>query len=314
VEVLTRVEEDRIDRLVRADHYFWLDLLDPPDDVLDRAASLLGLHPLALEDTKEFRQRPKIDSYEDAVLLVYYTAVVPDGAGLPELLEVHVHVSGGWVLTVRREACDQLDRLHAALVPHEAPAEDFIVYSVLDSLTDALYPAIDRLEELIDALEARVLERPDRRQLEEIYRTKQDVQGFLRPLSVQRDQIGTAGQAIRRLPGLTHGSREYMRDVADHLAQVVGELHRQTDDLNALTSTYFNANTNRLNNTITRLTVVATFFLVWTLVTSFFGQNFGWLVRHIDTPEAFVGYGLGGLAVPTAAAAVYFWRRRREWL
>ena len=115
------------------------------------------------------------------------------------------------------------------------------------------------------------------------------------------------------LPWLTRGSLEYLRDVGDHLAQVVGELYRQVDDLTALTSTYFNANTNRLNLTVTRLTVMATFFLIWTLSTSFFGQNFGWLVDHISTLEAFIAYGLGGLVLPTAIAAAYFWRRRSEW-
>ena len=175
---------------------------------------------------------------------------------------------------------------------------------MLDALTDAMYPVIDRLEERIDDLEARVLERVDRRQLGEIYRTKQHVQAVLRPMVSQRDQFAATTSAIHDLPGLTRGSREYLRDVGDHLAQVTGELHRQTDDLNALTSTYFNANTNRLNLTVTRLTVIATFFLIWTLITSFFGQNFGWLVDHISTPVAFVGYGLGGLLIPTVVAAV----------
>ena len=116
------------------------------------------------------------------------------------------------------------------------------------------------------------------------------------------------------LPGLTRGSREYLRDIGDHLAQVTGELYRQADDLSALTSTYFNANANRLNRLATRLTVLATFFLIWTLVTSFFGQNFKWLTDHIDTVEAFLFYEAVGLVLPTVVAAIYFWRRRRDWL
>ena len=121
-----------------------------------------------------------------------------------------------------------------------------------------------------------------------IYRLKQDVQAILRRLVPQRDMFGMVSEAIIELPGLTRGSREYLRDIGDHLAQVTGELYRQTDDLGALTSTYFNANANRLNRLATRLTVLATFFLVWSFVTSFFGQNFGWLVDHIDTIEAFL--------------------------
>ena len=96
---------------------------------------------------------------------------------------------------------------------------------------------------------------------------------------------------------------------------MAGELHRQADDLAALTSTYFNANQNRLNLLATRLTVLATFFLIWTLVTSFFGQNFGWLVDHIASLEAFAGLRRrSGSSSRPLLAAVYFWRRRREWL
>ena len=64
---------------------------------------------------------------------------------------------------------------------------------------------------------------------------------------------GVGADVIASLPGLSHGSHEYLRDVADHLAQVVGELTRQNEDLLALTSTYFNANANRLNRTASRI-------------------------------------------------------------
>ena len=185
---------------------------------------------------------------------------------------------------------------------------------MLDALTDALFPVVDQLEGRIDALEEAVLRDTDRRQLGEIYRLKQEVQASSAGSSPQRDQFGAAIDAIVALPGLTRGSREYLRDIGDHLAQVTGELHRQTEDLAALTSTYFNANQNRLNLLATRLTVLATFFLIWTLVTSFFGQNFKWLTDHIDSFEAFVIYETLGLILPTVLAAIYFWRRRREWL
>jgi magnesium transporter len=314
VEVLTSVERNRIADLVARDEFFWLDLQAPSDADLDLLGEVLGLHPLALEDTREFNQRPKVDRYAETVLLVYYTARAREEDGVPELLEVHLHISGSWLVTVRRGACEQLERLRESLEPQDVAAEDYIVYQVLDDLTDAVYPVVDRLEERIDALEREILDRTDRRQLGEIYRTKQDVQLVLRRIVVQRDQFSAAAEAIHALPGLTRGKREYLRDVGDHLAQLSGELYRQTDDLGALTSTYFNANANRLNRTATRLTVLATFFLIWTLVTSFFGQNFGYLVRHIESAEAFVGYSVGALVAPTVVAAVYFWRRRRDWL
>jgi magnesium transporter len=267
-----------------------------------------------MEDTREFGQRPKLDRYPEAVLLVYWTAhVAADGVGV-EMVEVHLHISGGFLFTARRARCPELDVLHDTLVPEGTKVEEYIVYRVLDSLTDALYPVIDHMEARIDALEEMVLNDTDRQQLTEIYRIKQQVLTVQRRLASQRDQFGQVTEAILDLPGLTHGSRPYLRDIGDHLAQVTQELYRQADDLGALTSTYFNANANRLNRLATRLTVLATFFLIWTLVTSFFGQNFGWVVRHIDSLEAFLIYDGIGLVLPTIVAAVYFWRRRREWL
>jgi magnesium transporter len=313
MEVLTEVDRDRIAALRERDEFFWLDLQAPSPADVDAAGELLTLHELALEDTREFGQRPKLDRYPDAVLLVFYSAGVAPSGEEVEPIEVHLHVSGGFLFTARRSGCAELERLHAELVPEGLQAEDYIVYRVLDGLTDALYPVVDQLEARIDALEEAVLSDPDRRQLGAIYRLKQEVQALLRRLVPQRDMFSTATDAIADLPGLSHGKREYLRDVGDHLAQVTGELYRQADDLSALTSTYFNANANRLNRLATRLTVLATFFLIWTLVTSFFGQNFGWLVRHIDSFEAFLLYDGVGLVIPTVVAAVYFWRRRTEW-
>jgi magnesium transporter len=313
MEVLTEVDRGRIEALRQRDEFFWIDLASPCDADLDLLGELLGLHELALEDTREFGQRPKLDQYREAVLLVFWTAhVAPDGGA--ELVEVHLHISGGFVFTARRAPCPELDALHDMLVPEGAQAEDYIVYQVLDSLTDALYPVVNHLEERIAALEEQVLQDAQRQQLTAIYRVKQRVLALQRRIASQRDQWGPASEAILALPGLTHGSRPYLRDIGDHLAQVTGELYRQTDDLGALTSTYFNANANRLNRTATRLTVLATFFLIWTLATSFFGQNFGWLVDHIATLEAFLIFGSLSLVVPTVVAAIYFWRRRSDWL
>lgn len=316
MEVLTSVDREKIAELRRQDRFFWLDLANPASEDLDMLGDLLGLHPLALEDTREWNQRPKLDRYEHHVLLVFYSAraCAPEEERDFAPLEVHIYVSGGFIMSARHEPCTELDRLHEQLMPEKTDIEEYLVYRILDGLTDAFYPVIDAIEARVDAMEGEVLERPRREHLGSIYRLKQEVHDLLRRVTPQRDLFQTTGaDIISSLPGLSRGSREYLRDVADHLAQVVGELSRQNDDLLALTSTYFNANANRLNRTASRLSVVGTFFISWTLVTGFFGQNFGWLVGHIDSPGAFVGYSLGGLVLPTIVLGAYFWRRREDW-
>src|SRR5687767_4629495 len=114
MQVLTEVDEPRIRALLERDEFFWLDLHAPSAAAFATVGEILGLHPMAMEDTREFGQRPKVDAYESHVLVVFYTARIDrsDRAVVAAPLEVHVYVSGSFVLTVRREACDLLDDLH----------------------------------------------------------------------------------------------------------------------------------------------------------------------------------------------------------
>jgi magnesium transporter len=314
MQVMTAVEEPRIRDLLDRDEFFWIDLASPPDADLDRLGALLHLHPVALEDTHEFGQRPKLDAYHDHLLLVFYSARATGDPNWPgDTIEVHVYLSGKFVVTVRREPCSVLDALHAALVPEGTDEEEFLVYRILDALTDAFFPVIAVLEEQIDALEGQVLTRPRRGHLSEAYRLKQCVHALLRVAQAQRDQFQHVSDSILGLAGLSRGSRAYLRDVGDHLVQVAGELHRQTEDLLALTATYFNANSDRLNNVATRIAVLSTLFILWTLVTGFFGQNFGWLADHIKSREAFLLLGVGGLVIPTVILLTLFYVKRDEW-
>ena len=316
MEVLESVERDRIAELRERDEFFWLDLTNPSAEEMKAVGETLGLHPVAIEDTLEFGQRPKLDAYGDHLLFVYYTVRRgPDTGESPvEPVEIHIYISGSYVVTVRRSTCTELDQLHEELDTADPKAEHYILYRVFDVLTDAFYPMIELLEEHIDAIEARVLfAKPKHEQLGEIYRVKQNVQELLRRVIPQRDRFLAGTETILNLPGLARGTKEYLRDVGDHLSQIAGELHRQQEDLTALTATYFNANANRLNSVATRLTIGGTFFLAWTLVTGFFGQNFGWLVDNMNTKHDFLIYGVGALVVPTVVIGAVFWVKRKDW-
>jgi magnesium transporter len=316
MEVLETVDRERLADLRERDEFFWLDLTGPSAADIKAMGEALSLHPIAIEDTVEFSQRPKLDIYGDHALFAFYTVRKgrSTGEGVFEPVEVHIYISGGFVITVRRDECTQLDGLHEELDAADPKAEEYIVYRIFDVLTDAFYPIIEALEERIDALEAQVLlGKPRQEQLADIYRLKQRIQELSRRVVPQRDRFLAGSEAILNLPGLARGAKEYLRDVGDHLAQIAGELHRQQEDLLALTATYFNANQNRLNSVATRLTIGGTFFLAWTLVTGFFGQNFGWLVKNVNSRHDFLLYGVGALVVPTLIIGTLFWVKRKDW-
>lgn len=311
MEVLTAVEEQWIRSLLDAGTFFWLDLVAPTDDDLERLAGLVGLHPAAVEDTVEWGQPPRLDDYRDHVLLVFFSArSTEDGV---EPVECHVYVSGGWIVTARR--CQTaLDGQRDWLANTEYADEDQILYHVLDALADGWDPVIDEIDRRVDEVEEAVLERPQQAQLSAIYRLKQEVSELSRRAGPMRSGFGPAIEVIHALPGLTRGAREWLRDVEVHLGAIDSDLRRLSGDLSALTDTFFNANANRLNRLATVVAVSSVFFLVWTLVTGFFGQNFEYLTRHIDSAGAFFAYEIGGLLVPTVIlAALLYWRRSDWW-
>jgi magnesium transporter len=311
LEVLTTVERDRIAALLAADQFFWLDLTSPSDELLEEVRHLVGLHPAAVEDSREWNQLPKIDDYTDHVLLVFFTAVRSDGRTMPR--EVHFYVSGHWIVTVRR-CPTALDRLHDRLREHSIQDEDLILYKLLDALADGWDPVIDELDRRVDEVEAEVLERPRQRHLPMIYRLKQEVAEGLRQSARQAHILPEAVNVIHALPNLSRGSREWLQDLTAHADSIASDLRRLSGDLSALTDTFFNANANRLNRLATLVAVGSLFFLIWTLVTGFFGQNFGFLVRHIDSERAFWLYEIGGLVVPSIVLVIILWWRRRDWL
>src|SRR3954468_18927405 len=104
MEVLDHVDVDRMRALKERGEFFWLDLLRPSEPELDTLGAVLDLPPLALEDAKEFRQRPKLDDYGGRPRLFFCGA---DGEEEP--VEVHLHLSGDHVVTIRRAACRELD-------------------------------------------------------------------------------------------------------------------------------------------------------------------------------------------------------------
>jgi magnesium transporter len=309
--VLTDVNSEKIRAALEGDHFFWLDLNDPTTEEIEQTAEMLHLHPVAVEDTLEFGQRPKLDVYDNHLLLVFYSAG-RSSQGTAEPIEVHFYLSGGFVVTVRRSTCVVLEHLHEQLADAPIHDEGYLIYRILDTLTDAYYPVINEVEGRVDELERQILDHARREQLGVIYRLRQDVRELLRIASAQRDQFPATADAIRQLPGLAQGTREYLRDVGDHLAQVSGELQRQTDDLNALTATYFNSNSDRLNAVVSRVTIAGTVFITWTVFAGFFGQNFGWLVRHIDGETSFLTLGLGLPIVVTTLAGVIAYLKRDD--
>ena len=318
MEILDQIDDARLDALAARGEFFWLDVVDPSAAQLTALARRFGWHPLAVEDTREFGQRPKLDRYGDHMLLVFYGAAgLGSGAHAdgeedrPALVEVHLLVSGDWIVTVRRRRCAALEALRRRLAAeHEPEREEFVVYRILDALTDTFFPLLDAIDERIDALEDAILVEASDRQLQAVFQLKRQLGGLRRVVTPQRDRAQRTIDALAELPGLSLSSRDWFRDVYDHLIRVSDLVDSYRDLLTGLMDVYLSTTSNRMNAVMKQLTLVSTVFLPITALTGFFGMNFGWLVGHIGSFAAFLVLGIGGAVGSALLLALWFKRER----
>jgi magnesium transporter len=312
VPCLTSIEEDRIRELLREDRFFWLDLSEPSEDDVRRLGHIFGFHPLALEDTRSFRQRPKLDDYGDYALLVFYGGPLHESEELDELREVHMFVSGKYLITVHRAPLPELHEERNKIDGRAIHSEQFVIYRILDTLTDSYFPPLERIDDEIDALEDAMIAGPSNEQLDRVFTLKRALVHMRKIVTPERDLFASAIDQIAELPGLQLDERDYFRDVYDHLIRISDLIDSYRDLLSGATDLYLSTQANRQNEVMKQLTVIATIFLPLTFLTGFFGQNFAWLVRNISAAWVFWVFGVGGLAVSCLILAVYFWRKR--WL
>jgi magnesium transporter len=192
-----------------------------------------------------------------------------------------------------------------------AAGSSAVLWAIMDHVVDGYAPVVAGLERDIDQVEATVFSGAVA-PTERIYSLRREATDFYRavhPLLAVINTVEKGTEAAQLHP--------YLRDVRDHLLLVNEEVAAQRD----LLGTVLEANmavisveqtkvSVRQNSTIEQLTILATVFLPLTFVTGFFGQNFGWLVRHIDGFNRFLGYGIGGLVVPLVL--LFSWLRLRS--
>ena len=209
---------------------------------------MFDLHPLAIEDSIKFDQRPKLEDYGNFVFIVFYGA--RRGEHETELIEVHLFVSGSFVITVRHGRCDELSHLCERMTRDQKAGEQFVVYSILDTITDTFFPVLTAIDEEIDELGDAITREPDDRQLNHIMHLKRSLVGMRRVVNPERDLLARGMDQIVQVPGLEADTRNYFRDVYDHLIRISEQIDSYRDLLTGTMDVYLSVTSNRLNQVI----------------------------------------------------------------
>ncbi len=285
-----------------------------------------------VEDAQQFGERPKLEQFDDYIAVVVYgagtdasldrlaqPAGVPGSSGteavdvssLDALSEVHCIVSTRYIITVHQgdysAITDAAGRVSTNNSLAVGPAAVF--YQVADALTDSLFPVVTELDDRLDTLQAEIIRAPRSSQVTELGTYRSALIPLHKVLTSQEDIFATLSSGKVRLPGARDDQLPYLRDVHDHIKK----LSDQADSFRALiadaAAAYSSGVSTQLNVVMKQLAIISTVFLPLSFLTGFFGQNFGALVGHIETWQAFVIYGVGSEVLAVVLLSVLFWRR-----
>ena len=304
-----RFDRKTIERLLAGDGFFWLDLDRPSEADFQILRDVFKFHPLAIEDSEQFDQRAKLDEYDDFVFIVVYGAAPDDD----RLVEVHCFYSERFLITVHRDDCPAFAEIRRRYQRREKGIEQpsLLLYRVIDGLVDSFFPMLAAFDDRIDDLEDAIFLKADDTQLQEIFQMKRLLVGLRKAVSPQRDTFARLMGGIAQLPGLAEEDERYFRDIYDHLIRISDIIDSYRDLITGAMDVYLSTVSNRLNSVMKQLTIIATVFLPLSWLTGFFGQNFGFMVKHISSWETLIGLGIGSELVVLAALLLFF--KRRGW-
>ncbi|MGW6281361.1 magnesium/cobalt transporter CorA [Kribbella sp. NPDC055071] len=306
----SRLNRADAERLLAGGNFFWIDLQRPTAEEFTILRDVFRFHPLALEDSEQFDQRPKIEEYDDFVFLVLYGAVPDDG----RLVEVHCFYSEHFLVTIRRDTVPALSDVRRRYEAGTKAVEDpiWLAHRCFDALVDSFLAILAGFDDRIDDLEDRAFrDVTDERQLQEISTLKRALVRMRKVVESQRDVFASLVGGVTELPGMTHEAERYFRDTHDHLIRISGLIDTYRDLLTASTDVFLSTVSNRQNAVMKQLTVISTVFLPLSFISGFFGQNFDWMITHVGGWPAFAALGIGLELVAVALMVVFF--KRRHW-
>lgn len=299
------------DYVGRPDCFVWVALRDATDVELATMQREFELHDLAVEDARHGHQRPKVEEYGETLFAVMHTV---EFTATDELLvgEVSVFVGRNFVLSVRNRSRQNLlgVRQRAEQEPHLLRhGAGFVFYALMDAVVDRYFPIIDALESELDDIEGRIFVRGSARtNVEELYELKRRIGIVKHAVTPLMESVSKLWSG--RVPSVCEGSREYFRDVYDHLVRINGTLDTLRDTIGTAIQVNLSMVTIEESETTKRLAAWAGIFAVATAFAGIWGMNF----EHMPELKWRYGYPLALGAIAVTCGVLYRGFKRAGWL
>ena len=312
VELFEDVSVERVKELLDTKAKVWIDVEGLGDEsVIRQLGDLFEIHPLALEDVVNVPQRPKAEEFDNHLLLITRLATLDDKSQL-EIAQLSLFLGKHFVLSFQDFPSAVLDpiraRVHAGKGPIRRARSDYLAYAIVDVVIDAYYPIVEGLSERIEQLEERVVARPTTHVLQKHNRIRANLLGLRRGIRPQLDTLNQLQKSGSRF--ISGDVATYLRDVADHCAQLTDVIDSHRDLLSGLLNTYLSMVSHRTNEVMKVLTIMASIFIPLTFMAGIYGMNFDHM-PELHSPYAYPML-MAAMALVGLTMLIYF--RHRGWI
>lgn len=291
----------------------WIDVLDIDDSDIDLLTSVFNLHPLTVEDFIMPNARPKIEKFKDYFFLVMFSLELNGEDKKEKVIAGELNCCLGKNFFISFYSCppgsagvcrERRTKQSQALMH----GVDMLLYSMLDSCVESYFPVIQKFDDFVDEIGEALFKEPNPSVLKKIYYLKNEVTSLRRNIGPEADMI--SGIARGDFEFIAPANAVYFRNIYDSLVRLNDTVGAMRDIITGAMEAYTSLMSNRLNEVMKTLTIIATIMMPLTLVASIYGMNF----KHMPELNSKFGYPavIGIMVTITITMLIYF--KRKKWL
>ena len=289
----------------------WMDIQGlGSETVLKQVGEIFNLHPLLLEDVVNVPQRPKLEDYNNQLLVISHMVRLKEDESGFDTEQVSFVLGKRYLLSFQEEElqdCFEIvrDRIRTSQGRVRKSGADYLTYLLLDTIIDGYFPVVEHYEDRIEALEDVIISNPDRDTMQEIYDVRRELLALRRLIWPMRNVLNLL---MRDHHGIVSDEVQiYFRDSYDHVIQILEIIEAYRELAASLMDVYMSTMGNKLNEIMKFLTVISTIFIPLTFIVGVYGMNF----ENMPELKGEWSYFLVWLVMLAVAGGLifYFWRK-----
>jgi len=300
------------DAILDERNLLWLDMQDLDDEDIDILTEIFNLHPLTIEDFIMANARPKIENFSSYFFLVMFSMESHDKIkGRINTSELDCCLGKNFLITAHNDAIGPLNTIKERIKkqsPIIRAGGDLLLYSILDCLVDSYFPIINEFDTMVDEMSDELFREPSNATLKKIYNLKNEIMYLRRAIGPQADVINMINRS--EFPFITTSNAVYFRNIYDNLVRLNDIVGTSRDVVTGAMEAYVSVVSNRLNEIMKTLTVIATITMPLTLIASIYGMNF----RFMPALDHKHGYSMIIVLMAVIALFMIIYFKRRKWL